>query len=167
RAANPDYDDLIANEEMVTFARLRGKVDPLELFVGHELMREEIPALFNEDFNPGNWQSGHVVLKEKNVQILLVTLNKQGKGSEHQYHDYFINDKHFHWQSQNSTSPSNKRGRDIIEHQKLGSRVYLFIRESKLRGKTASPFMFYGEVKYVKHESEKPMNVTWELMNKN
>ena len=164
RAANPDYDDLIASEEMVTFARLKGKVDPLELFIGQELMREEIPPLFNEDFNPGNWQSGHVVLKEKSVQILLVTLNKQGKGSEHQYHDYFIDDKHFHWQSQNSTSPSNKRGREIIQHQKLGSRVYLFVRESKLRGRTASPFMFYGEVKYISHESEKPMNVTWELL---
>lgn len=164
RAANPDYDDMIASEEMVTFARLKGKVDPLELFVGQELMREEIPPLFNEEFNPGNWQSGHVVLKEKNVQILLVTLNKQGKGSEHQYHDYFIDDKHFHWQSQNSTSPSNKRGREIIEHERLRSRVYLFVRESKLRGKTASPFMFYGEVKYINHESEKPMNVTWELL---
>jgi hypothetical protein len=105
-----------------------------------------------------------VVLKEKNVQILLVTLNKQGKGSEHQYHDYFIDDKHFHWQSQNSTSPSNKRGSEIIEHQKLGSRVYLFVRESKLRGKTASPFMCCGEVEYVKHENEKPMNITWKLL---
>ena len=164
RAANPDYDDIEANEDMVTFARLKGKVDPLDLFVGQEFMREDIPPLFNETFNPGNWQSGHVVLNEKNVQVLLVTLNKQGKGSEHQYHDYFIDEKHFHWQSQNSTSPSNKRGKEIIEHKKLGSRVYLFVRESKLRGKTAAPFMFYGEVSYVEHKGEKPMNVTWELL---
>jgi superfamily II DNA or RNA helicase/HKD family nuclease/SOS-response transcriptional repressor LexA len=165
RAANPDYEDITASEDMVTFARLKGKVDPLELFVGEEFMREEIPPLFNEEFNPGNWQSGHVVLKEKNAQILLVTLNKQGKAEDHQYHDYFMDEKHFHWQSQNSTSPSNKRGREIIEHQKIDSSVYLFIRENKLRGKRASPFTFYGEIKYVKHESEKPMNVTWELLN--
>ena len=165
RAANPDYTDVIASEDMVTFARLKGKVDPLELFVGQEFMREDIPPLFNETFNPGNWQSGHVVLNEKNVQVLLVTLNKQGKGSDHQYHDYFIDEKHFHWQSQNSTSPNNKRGREIIEHQKMGSRVYLFVRESKLRGKTAAPFMFYGEVAYVEHKGEKPMNVTWELLS--
>ena len=165
RAANPDYTDVIASEDMVTFARLKGKVDPLELFVGQEFMREDIPPLFNEAFNPGNWQSGHVVLNEKNVQVLLVTLNKQGKGSDHQYHDYFIDEKHFHWQSQNSTSPNNKRGREIIEHQKVGSRVYLFVRESKLRGKTAAPFMFYGEVAYAEHKGEKPMNVTWELFS--
>ncbi|TPV54787.1 DUF3427 domain-containing protein [Aestuariibacter sp. GS-14] len=165
RAANPDYADIKASEDMVTFARLKGKVDPLELFVGQEFMREDIPPLFNETFNPGNWQSGHVVLNEKNAQVLLVTLNKQGKGSEHQYHDYFKDEKHFHWQSQNSTSPSNKRGKEIIEHKKLGSRVYLFVRESKLRGKTAAPFMFYGEVSYVEHNGEKPMNVTWELLS--
>jgi hypothetical protein len=88
-----------------------------------------------------------------------------GNAEDHQYHDYFMDEKHFHWQSQNSTSPSNKRGREIIEHQKIDSSVYLFIRENKLRGKRASPFTFYGEIKYVKHESEKPMNVTWELLN--
>ena len=167
KAANVDYADIDASEDMVTFARLKGKVNPLQLFVGQEFMREDIPPLFNEEFNPGNWQSGHVVLKEKNVQILLVTLNKQGKSEDHQYHDYFIDDKHFHWQSQNSTSPANKRGREIVEHEKIDSSVYLFIRESKLRGKTASPFTFYGEVKYKRHEGEKPMNVTWELLDKN
>jgi len=165
RAANPEYEDINASEEMVTFARLKGKVDPLELFVGQEFMREDIPPLFNENFNPGNWQAGHVVLKEKNVQVLLVTLNKQGKNSEHQYHDYFIDDKHFHWQSQNSTSPNNKRGKEIIGHERIDSSVYLFIRESKLRGKTAAPFRLYGEVRYVSHEGEKPMNVTWELLH--
>lgn len=167
RAANPDYADVKASEDMVTFARLKGNVDPLELFVGQEFMREDIPPLFNEAFNPGNWQSGHVVLNQKNVQVLLVTLNKQGKGSDHQYHDYFIDEKHFHWQSQNSTSPNNKRGREIIEHRKIGSQIYLFIRENKLRGKTAAPFIFYGEVAYVKHKGEKPMNVTWELLSSN
>lgn len=166
RAANPDYSDLKASEDMVTFARLKGKVDPLELFVGQEFMREEIPPLFNEEFNPGNWQSGHVVLKDKKVQVLLVTLNKQGKVTEHQYHDYFIDEKHFHWQSQNSTHPSNKRGKEIIEHKKMGSRIYLFVRETKLRGKTAAPFMFYGEIEYVDHTGEKPMNVTWELLSR-
>lgn len=165
RAANSEYRDVKASEEMVTFARFKGKVDPFELFVGQEFMREDIPPLFDEAFNPGNWQSGHVVLSEKNVQVLLVTLNKQGKESEHQYHDYFIDQKHFHWQSQNSTSPSNKRGREIIEHKKRGSRVFLFVRESKLRGKTAAPFMFYGEVVYVEHKGEKPMNITWELLS--
>ncbi|WP_432697916.1 DUF3427 domain-containing protein [Marinobacterium sp. YM272] len=163
RANNPDYEDLIADESMVTFARLKGSVDPLELLVGQTFMREEIPPLFDAQFNPGNWQSGHVVLKDQQAQILLVTLNKQGKASDHQYHDYFIDNAHFHWQSQNSTSPDNKRGREIIEHEKLGSRVYLFVREHKLNSGKAAPFRYYGEVSYQSHEGSKPMSVVWQL----
>jgi superfamily II DNA or RNA helicase/HKD family nuclease/SOS-response transcriptional repressor LexA len=45
RANNTDYEDLIADESMETFARLKGKVDPLELLVGKHFMREEIPPL--------------------------------------------------------------------------------------------------------------------------
>jgi hypothetical protein len=46
RANNPDYEDIPATDDMVTFARYKGKVDPLELFVGREFMREAIPSLF-------------------------------------------------------------------------------------------------------------------------
>lgn len=163
RANNPEYEDLIADESMVTFARLKGKVEPLELLVGQRFMREEIPALFGSVYNPGNWQSGHVVLAEPAVQILLVTLNKQGKADEHQYHDYFIDNHHFHWQSQNTTGPDNKRGQAIIQHEKIGSKVYLFVREHKLRNGKAAPFQFYGEVCYASHEASKPMSVVWKL----
>ncbi|WP_151704724.1 DUF3427 domain-containing protein [Nitrincola alkalilacustris] len=163
RAQNPEYPDLIADENMVTFARLKGKVDPLELFVGQEFMREDIPVLFDVEFNPGNWQSGHVVLNEQRAQILLVTLNKQGKSEDHRYHDYFINSKQFHWQSQNSTSPTSKRGQQIIDHRALGLKVYLFVREHKLRNGKAAPFHFYGEVSYLSHEGSQPMSVVWQL----
>jgi len=163
RANNPDYEDFIADESMVTFARLKGTVDPIELMIGRHFMREEIPPLFGAEFNPGNWQSGHVVLKEPQVQVLLVTLNKQGKASDHQYHDYFMEDGHFHWQSQNSTGPDNKRGREIIQHENLGSRVYLFVREHKLSNGKAAPFTFYGEVSYVSHEGSRPMSVVWKI----
>jgi superfamily II DNA or RNA helicase/HKD family nuclease/SOS-response transcriptional repressor LexA len=163
KASNPDYEDLIADESMVTFARFKGVIDPLDILVGKNFMREEIPALFGTEFNPGNWQSGHVVLSDKKAQILLVTLNKQGKASDHQYHDYFMDDSRFHWQSQNNTSPEGKRGQDIIQHKKLGYRVFLFVRENKLLNGKAAPFHYYGEVDYVSHEGSKPMSVIWKL----
>lgn len=163
KANNPDYEDMVADESMVTFARLKGKLDPLALYIGKDFMREEIPVMFGAVYNPGNWQSGHVVLKDRQVQILLVTLNKQGRARTHQYHDYFIDNGHFHWQSQNSTSPDNMRGREIIEHEKLGSRVFLFVRENKLSNGKAAAFHFYGEVSYQGHEGSKPMSVIWKL----
>lgn len=165
RANNPAYEDLGADSSIVPFARLVRKVNLLEALVGSEFMREEIPGLFGKEFNTGIWQSGHVVLQNPNVQVLLVTLNKQGKSSEHQYHDYFIDDNHFHWQSQNSTGPEGKRGLGIIEHQKNNSRVYLFIRTNKLRNGKASPFKFYGEIEYQNHTGSKPMSVKWKLLN--
>ncbi len=163
KAFNPDYPDLIADDSMVTFARLKGRVNALEIFVGHEFMREDIPGLFGVEFNPGNWQSGHVVLADQKAHVLLVTLNKQGAVSEHQYVDHFMGDRQFHWQSQNQTSPESSRGRGLIHHQRDGVKVYLFVREHKLRNKKAAPFHFYGQVRYLRHTGSQPMSIIWEL----
>ncbi|MCP8687367.1 DUF3427 domain-containing protein [Marinobacterium sp. OS208] len=165
RANNQDYEDIPATEDMVTFARFKGKVHPLELFVGRDFMREEIPSLFGVEFNPGNWQSGHVVLAEQNAHVLLVTLNKRGKNQDQRYHDYFMDQKRFHWQSQNSTAPENKRGRELINHAQLGIKVYLFVREDKLRNKKAAPFKFHGAVTYSRHQGSNPMSIEWELVD--
>lgn len=46
----------------------------------------------------------------------------------------------------------------------MDRRILLFVRPSKRddRGGTM-PFLFLGPVHYVRHESEKPMRVIWEL----
>lgn len=65
----------------------------------------------------------HVVLTQKKAHILLVTLNKQGRADEHKYMDHWIDDTHFHWQSQNATDPTSKRGDEIIRHAALGTDI--------------------------------------------
>lgn len=163
RANNPDYEDLTATDEMRPLARLKAVVDPLDLHVGRVLKREDIPVLFGEQFNSGNWQSGHVVLPAKNAHVLLVTLSKQGKAEEHRYHDYWIDESTFHWESQNSTGPDTKRGREIIGHEALGISVHLFVRDAKLAGGKAAAFTYYGKVRYRSHERSHPMGVTFTL----
>jgi superfamily II DNA or RNA helicase/HKD family nuclease len=165
RANNPDYADMDATDEMTTFARLKGKVDPLQLFVGDRFMREDIPGLFGEEFNPGNWNVGHVSLSQRNTHVLLVTLNKQGHSENHQFTDYFVSEREFHWQSQNSTAPDKKRGQEIINHKKLGIHFYLFVREHKLENKKSAPFEFKGEIEYLSHSGANPMSVHWRLLN--
>lgn len=166
-AANPDYDDIVVtpelSEQFRTFARLDGVVGPLEMAVGQEIPREEIPELFGATFNPGNWNSGHVVLKEADAHVLLITLNKQGAGAQHRYIDHWIDEHTFHWQSQNATTPQNKRGRELIDHKKLGLSVHLFVRENKLRNGKAAPFTYYGPVEYQRHEGSGPMSVVFRL----
>jgi len=161
KATNPEYPDYEANEEMRTLARLVTVLNPLEMAIDQEFKREEIPALFGETFSPGNWHNGHVVLTDKNAHILLVTINKQGKSTEHRYHDYFIDATHFHWQSQNSTTPESKRGKELINHERLGIDVHLFVREHKLASGKAAPFRYIGQVHYQSHEGSAPMSVIW------
>lgn len=163
RANNPDYADISVTEELReqlrTFARLKAVLDPLEMAIGQRFLREDIPALFNVTFNPGNWNVGHVVLPEQKAHVLLVTLNKQGKAEEHKYLDHWVDQHTFHWQSQNATTPQSKKGKELIEHERLGIDIYLFVREHKLEDGKAAPFVYYGKVRYLMHEGSGPMSV--------
>ncbi len=167
RAHNPDYADILVSDELQeqfrTFARLKAVIDPLEMQVGQCFMREEIPALFGSEFNAGSWNSGHVVIPECNAHVLLVTLNKQGKADDLRYQDHWIDERHFHWQTQNQTAPGNKRGQEIINHAALGIALHLFVRENRLENGKAAPFRYYGQVNYQSHSGSKPMSVRFEL----
>jgi hypothetical protein len=163
RANNPAYEDLLATDEMRTLARLKCIVEPLDLQIGRAFAREEIPALFGEQFNPGSWNVGHVVLNEKKAHVLLVTLDKQGKSREHRYHDHWIDERTFHWQSQNSTSPASRRGMQIIRHAQEGIAIHLFVRELKLVGGKGAPFVYRGALRYVSHTGSNPMSVVFSL----
>ena len=92
-------------------------------------------------------------------QFILVTLNKQGKAADHQYHDYFTDVATFHWQTQNSVGPDGGRGKGLINHKANGSKLHLFVRKNKLEAKKAAPFYYCGPMEYVSHEGEKPMSV--------
>jgi superfamily II DNA or RNA helicase/HKD family nuclease/SOS-response transcriptional repressor LexA len=162
-AQNPSYEPMMATEDMVTFARLLYVIDPVDLHLHKQFMREEIPQLFGLTFNTGLWQSGHVCPKGSLDQYLLVTLNKQGKEQDHQYHDYFIDEQTLHWQSQKATTENSSKGKAITGHAQNGGRVYLFVRKNKLEFSKGAPFYYCGDVTYKKHESESPMNVEWEL----
>jgi superfamily II DNA or RNA helicase/HKD family nuclease/SOS-response transcriptional repressor LexA len=163
KANNPSYTDIPASDEMRTLARLRSVIDPLELAVGESFHREDIPQLFGETFNPGSWNVGHVALNDKKAHVLLVTLNKQGKAQAHKYLDHWIDETHFHWQSQNSTTPGSKRGDEIIEHAKRGIDIHLFVRDRRLAGTKSAPFVYYGKVNYESHQGSGPMSVVFKL----
>jgi superfamily II DNA or RNA helicase/SAM-dependent methyltransferase/SOS-response transcriptional repressor LexA len=161
KAKNPAYEDLPATDDMVTRARMKTIVDPFDVIMGQAFLREDIPALFDETFNPGIWNVGHVVLNDKKIHVLLVTLSKQGKAEEHRYVDHWIDEHTFHWQSQNSTSPGSKRGQELIRHEALGITIHLFVREAKLQAGKGAPFVYQGRAKYMSHTGSEPMSVTF------
>ena len=115
--------------------------------------------MFGETLNPGNWNSGHVVLPDRNAHVLLVTLNKQCKSEDHRYLDRWVDEHTFQWSSQNTTTPESKRGREIIEHEKMGITPHLFVRETNLSSGKAAPFTYCGEARYKTHSGSAPMSV--------
>ncbi|MEC5163138.1 MULTISPECIES: DUF3427 domain-containing protein [unclassified Janthinobacterium] len=163
RANNADYADLPATEEMRTLARLKAVISPHDMALGRSFMREDIAPLFSSTFNPGNWNTGHVVLTDQKAHVLLVTLNKSGRALDHRYLDHWIDATHFHWQSQNATTPHSKRGQEVIEHAKRGIDVHLFVRENKLFNGKAAPFAYHGMVYYQNHMGSGPMSVVFKV----
>lgn len=163
KAKNPSYENILVTEELAeqfrTFARLEAVIDPLEMAVGRDFMREDIAGLFGEEFNRGSWHSGHVFLEKASAHVLLVTLNKQGQSANLRYINYWLDGERFHWQTQNSTTPENKRGRELIHHQELGLTIHLFVRENKLLNGKAAPFTYYGQMNYQNHEGSAPMSI--------
>ena len=162
-AQNSDYEPMMATEEMATFARLKDVIDPMDLYLHQSFMREDIPPLFGLEFNTGAWQAGHVCPNGSEDQFIFVTLNKQGKAADHQYHDYFTDGETFHWQTQNMVGPTGGKGQRLINHQANGSKLHLFVRKNKLEAKKGAPFYYCGTVNYVSHEGEKPMSVVARL----
>jgi len=161
KANNPEYQDIVATDAMRTLARFKAIIDPLDMLVGQQFLREDVPALFAEQFNPGNWNVGHVVLKDKKALILFVTLNKQGRAEDHRYLDHWVDEHTFHWQTQNATTPENKRGQEVITHEKLGISVHLFVRDTKLQAGRAAPFLYVGKARYQSHTGRAPMSVVF------
>lgn len=111
-------------------------------------------------------RQGAIWLKDKNIDVFLVTLNKSEKdySPTTMYNDYSINDELFHWQSQSTTSDTSKTGQRYINHKKVGGKILLFVREFKNDTfGNVSPYTFLGLANYVKHNGSKPMNIVWKL----
>lgn len=141
---------------------------PIALEVHARYSRDEILCAFGKTTANRAFpsQEGVITIPALNTELLLVTLNKSDKdfSPSTQYEDYAINDKIFHWQSQNKTAPESPVGISYIKHRENQKTLLLFVREEKkdAYGFT-SPYYFLGPVDYVSHSGSKPMSINWEL----
>ena len=116
--------------------------------------------------NPTTMREGVKWLAEKKLDIFLVTLNKTDKlfSETTMYNDYSINNRLFHWQSQSTTSDSSPTGLRYINHKKEGSKVLLFVRESKSNMyKETEAYTFLGTAEYLSHKGSRPMSIVWKM----
>lgn len=116
---------------------------------------------------PATVREGIKYLPDQKIDVLFVTLNKADKdySPTTMYHDYSINERLFHWQSQSTTSEHSKTGQRYISHQKTGNKILLFVREFKTyrRLGTAGGYTYLGLANYSGHTGSRPMNITWNL----
>lgn len=144
------------------------RLPDVPLLVHARYAREQILVAFGAaSFNvQPTAREGVYIVKEKNIELLFVTLNKNEKrfSPTTMYQDYAISETLFHWQSQNSARPDRGRGETYVKHKTSGKRLFLFVREeSKDRYGRTMGFVNYGEVEYVSHVGSQPMSITWRL----
>ena len=74
------------------------------------------------------------------------------------YADRFLSPSEFQWESQASTTPESKRGRNIIEQHKRKQTIHLFCRYTD-----DQPFIYCGTLQYVRQQGSEPVRVWFKL----
>jgi len=149
---------------------LLGAHSGVPLALHAEYSREEIlPALQAAElggFVPGNFREGVKWCEATNTDALMVTLTKDEKdfSPTTRYHDYALSPTLFHWESQNSTSPTSGVGLRYRQHRERGSHVLLFVRRFKNTDSGGpQPWTLLGSVDFQSYEGSKPMAVVWQV----
>lgn len=130
--------------------------------------RDQILAAFGDStFNKkSSNREGNAVVKEINTDILFITLNKSEKDFSPTtlYEDFAISDTLFHWQSHNAVRNDKGRGLTYINHEEMGRKILLFVREQNTdEFDITMSYVFIGEGKLTEHYGSKPISIKWEL----
>ena len=139
---------------------------PLQVHASYT--REEILAAFGASRvdAPLPLQTGVYWHEPTRTDLLFVTLQKAERdySPSTRYLDYAISEREFHWESQAHTAEGSQRGQDYIHHAARGRRGVLFVRTAKsdADGRTM-PYVCLGPATYVRHQSERPLQITWRL----
>lgn len=103
---------------------------------------------------------------ELNTELLFINLIKSEENFSPttMYDDFAINERLFHWQSQNSAGPETSKGISYINHQAKKKKILLFVREkNKDEFGNTMGYVFVGEGNLKEYYGAKPMNIKWEI----
>ena len=119
-------------------------------------------------FKPGtpiSMREGVYFDERTDTDVFFVTLEKSERdfSPTTRYRDYAISPSLFHWDSQSTTPAESKTGR---RYRSQTSRPLLFVRKTTQgdQGETTA-FTYLGTIKYVMHQGERPMAITWRLLH--
>lgn len=111
---------------------------------------------------PNSFRQGVLYERSLNVDAFFVTLKKSEAdySPTTMYRDYPISPSLFHWESQSTTSEASPTGQRYIRGS---SNVLIFAREQQSDEFGTSPYLFLGPARYVSHQGERPIALTWRL----
>ena len=119
-----------------------------------------------EGRKPNSFREGVLFSAAAATDAFFVTLNKSEAdySPTTMYRDYAISPTLFHWESQSGTTVASRTGQRYLNHERHGTHVLLFVRESKVTDfGGGAPYLFLGEASYVEHRGERPIAITWRL----
>jgi superfamily II DNA or RNA helicase/HKD family nuclease len=126
--------------------------------------RREILAAFGDGtrLKTPEWREGTRWLADEQVDLLAITLDKSSGhfSPTTRYRDYAISRELLHWESQSTTRAESETGRRYQQHAGRGSIVLPFARMTT----DDRAFWLLGPATYVSHEGERPMAITWKLV---
>lgn len=144
---------------------LTGHLADVPLRVHARYQREEVLAglgYASFERRPNSFREGVLYEPGRNVDAFFVTLQKSEADYSPTtlYRDYPISPTLFHWESQSTTSAASTTGQRYLTGQ---STVLMFVRQQKADEFGTAPYLFLGHAKYVSHQGERPISITWRL----
>jgi superfamily II DNA or RNA helicase/HKD family nuclease len=153
----------VLEDRSTTLPVLTGLDPAVPLWAHQRYTRNEVLAAFGDASvdRPPSSREGVKYIQPAGADVFFVTLRKvEGRFSPStMYRDYAISPTLFHWESQSTTTANSPTGKRYIQHAELNSAICLFARETA----ESTPFVFLGKASYVRHERERPMQITWRL----
>ncbi len=138
---------------------------PLDLHCSYTLDQILVALGRHTEKKRKHFQEGVLYLKEQDLDVFFVTLNKSDKdySPSTMYRDYAIDEEQFHWQSQSITGVDSVTGQRYINQCANGNKVLIFVRDYKKIGSAAAPYTCLGLADYVSHYGSAPISIIWKM----
>ena len=142
-----------------------GEDVPLDLYCNYTI--DQILAALGQHkaWRHRHFQEGVLYIEERNMDVFFVTLMKSEKeySPTTMYHDYAVNERVFHWQSQSRTTVQSPTGQRYIRQGISKHPVLFFVREKKSEGGVTMPYTCVGLADYKSHRGSAPISIEWEM----
>jgi superfamily II DNA or RNA helicase/HKD family nuclease len=149
-------------DERISLANETRPVQEWPLVLHRHYTRREILAAIGyvKTGEKGKLPQGGILKVDGQREILFVTLDKSGRSFSPttRYRDHAISPTLFHWETQSWTSIERPSGKRYVDSETNGWSFHLFVRTDP-----DAVYAYVGPVKYLKHQGDRPIAITWRL----